>query len=302
MIALRLSGVTKTYNPRTRKSRTAVDSLDLEVPQGVIFGFLGPNGAGKTSTIKMVLDFIKPTSGTIEIFGHPCNAPSARSQIGYLPEQPYFHRFLTPLEVVSMHASLAGVGKGEIPARAEAAIDRAGISEYAKIPLSKLSKGLTQRVGIAQAIVGEPRLLILDEPTSGLDPLGRRHTRDLLSQLKREGKTVFLSSHILSEIEDLCDVVAVMRRGELVACGPPDHIRSEAPQVTIRAQRVDESAVESLRFAGATLQAGGDYYLITASCDSVYPVMSALERSGAVISDINTERESLEEAFLRLAA
>jgi ABC-2 type transport system ATP-binding protein len=293
----------KVYRLGRRKgTRTAVDGLNIAVPEGVVFGFLGPNGAGKTTTIKMLLDFVHPTSGSATIFGKPTTEASTRRMVGYLPEQPYFHKFLKPIEVVSMHASLAGVARREIREQAMAVLERTGIAEYADTPIGKLSKGLTQRVGIAQAIVGDPKLLILDEPTSGLDPIGRRHARDLILQLRNEGKTVFLSSHLLSEVESTCDTIAVLKRGELVAYGTPDEVRGGDQRVSIQVNGLDADARESLRFLSVDIEERAGSVCLSAAPDRVYEVMRVLEKSGASILRIHTERESLEEAFLRLAA
>lgn len=293
----------KVYNLGRRKGmRIAVDSLNIEVPEGIVFGFLGPNGAGKTTTIKMLLDFVHPTSGSATIFGNPTTKASTRQAVGYLPEQPYFHKFLKPIEVVSMHASLAGVERSQIRKEALSALERTGIAEYAETPIGKLSKGLTQRVGIAQAIVGDPELLILDEPTSGLDPIGRRHARDLILQLRNEGKTIFLSSHLLSEVESTCDTIAVLKRGSLVAYGKPDDVRGGDKQVSIQVSSLDQSARDSLKFLGITVDDRAGGVCLSVGPEDVYKVMHVLETSGASISAIQTERESLEEAFLRLAA
>jgi len=300
---IRTENLRKVYKLGRRKgTRTAVDDLSIEVPHGVVFGFLGPNGAGKTTTIKMLLDFVRPTSGNATIFGKPTTQASTRRLVGYLPEQPYFHKFLRPVEVVCMHAALAGVDKRDIRRLAAAALERTGISEYADTPIGKLSKGLTQRVGIAQAIVGDPKLLILDEPTSGLDPIGRRHTRDLILQLRDEGKTIFLSSHLLSEVENTCDTIAVLKRGRLVAYGTPDQVRGGDQKVTIQVAALDKQTKESLRFAGADVEERPTAISISVLPESVYDVMRVLEKAGASIVRIQTERESLEEAFLRLAA
>ena len=293
----------KVYKLGRRKgTRTAVDGLSIEVPEGIVFGFLGPNGAGKTTTIKMLLDFMRPTSGSAAIFGRPTTEASTRKLVGYLPEQPYFHKFLRPIEVVSMHAALAGVDRREIRRRALSALEQTGIAEYADTPIGKLSKGLTQRVGIAQAIVGEPKLLILDEPTSGLDPIGRRHARDLILELRNEGKTIFLSSHLLSEVESTCDTIAVLKRGVLVAHGTPDEVRGGNQRVTIQVAALDKQQRESLRFAGADVEERAAGVAVGVEPDRVYEVMRVLENAGASIVTIQTERESLEEAFLRLAA
>ncbi len=250
----------------------------------------------------MVLDFLKPTSGRAMVFGLPSEKSAARENIGFLPEQPYFHKFLKPIEVVSAHARLAGLARSEVGKRVCSAMERAGISEYADTPISKLSKGLAQRVGIAQAIVADPKLLILDEPTSGLDPIGRRHMRDLLIDLRNEGTTVFLSSHLLSEIENLCDVVAVLKKGKLVACGPPDKIRSANSSVLIITSVLDKPMCQRLTFLEVTLDQRADCCLVRASHRNLYQVMRVLEDLGAQVLRVETERESLEDAFLRLAA
>jgi len=300
---IQIENLRKVYNLGRRKgTRTAVDGLSIEVPEGVVFGFLGPNGAGKTTTIKMLLDFVHPTSGTATIFGKPTCEAATRRAVGYLPEQPYFHKFLKPIEVVSMHASLAGVEKHAIRGKSMNALERTGIAEYADTPIAKLSKGLTQRVGIAQAIVGDPKLLILDEPTSGLDPIGRRHARDLILELRNEGKTVFLSSHLLSEVESTCDTIAVLKRGQLVAYGTPDEVRGGDQQVTIHVAGLDKSVKDTLKFLDVTIQERAESAVLNTSPQNIYNVMHILENAGASILRIQTERESLEEAFLRLAA
>lgn len=294
--------LTKIYHTGKKQTKVAVNNLSIEVPEGVIFGFLGPNGAGKTTTIKMILDFIRPTAGTVMVFGKPTTDAATRSFVGYLPEQPYFHRFLRPIEVLSMHAALAGVDRSKITARAMDALERAGIAEYAETPISKLSKGLTQRVGIAQALVADAQLLILDEPTSGLDPIGRRHTRDLLIQLRNEGRTVFLSSHLLSEVENLCDIVAVLKKGILVAYGTPDEVRSQGAYIRIVTRPIDQETAGKLKFLEARIERLTDSTLLRVDPISIYSVMRAMEQLNLPILHIETERESLEEAFLRLAA
>jgi len=301
-VALKTYNLTRVYKTPKKPPRVAVDDLCIEVPEGAIFGFLGPNGAGKTTTIKTVLDFIRPTMGRVEIFGRDSTDPDTRRHIGYLPEQPYFQRFLKPIELVTMHAGLHGLGGREARTAANRAIERAGMADYADTPLAKLSKGLTQRIGIAQAIVGDPRLLILDEPTSGLDPIGRRYTRDLLVQLRNEGKTVFLSSHVLSEIEDICDIVAVMKQGRLVACGPPEKIKNTGGVVVIETAAADAETKSRLRFLEVDVRDNGGSMLLRVDISGIHEVMKAIDELGIPITRMETERESLEEAFLRLAA
>lgn len=301
--SLKTVDLTKVYKlGGKRGTKTAVDSLNIEVPEGAVFGFLGSNGAGKTTTIKMLLDFVQPTRGSATIFGRPTTDVGTRSLVGYLPEQPYFHRFLRPIEVVSMHAALAGVDRRKIREQAMASLERVGIAEYAQTPIGKLSKGLTQRVGIAQAIVGDPELLILDEPTSGLDPIGRRHVRDLLMELRNEGRTIFLSSHLLSEVEHICDVVAVLKAGALVACGPPDRVRGGESRVVARTAPIDKETADRLKFLDIVIEQRADCTILTIDPRNVYAAVRAMDEMRLPLDSIETRRESLEEAFLRLAA
>lgn len=193
----------------------ALHDIDLVVNEGETFGFLGHNGAGKTTTIKAILNLIRPWQGRISIFGVSSLRVESRRHVGYLPEQPYFYDHLTVLEMMQLYASLAGVPRSEITLAVQRALDRVRMTERARIPMRSLSKGLTQRVALAQAIVAEPKLLILDEPFSGLDPLGRREFRDVIEQLRLHGMTIFMSSHILSDVELLCDRISIMVKGRL---------------------------------------------------------------------------------------
>jgi ABC-2 type transport system ATP-binding protein len=302
MQPIRAENLSKTYKLGNKQIKTAVDSLDIEVPEGAIFGFLGPNGAGKTTTIKMILDFIKPTRGSVSIYGRATDQPETRKLIGYLPEQPYFHKFLKPIEVLTMHAGLAGISRHDSKKRAMHCLERTGIAEYAGIPIAKLSKGLTQRVGIAQTIIGDPKLLILDEPTSGLDPIGRRHVRDMLLDLRNEGKTIFLSSHLLSEIENVCDIIAVMKSGKLVALGAPDCVRNSNSQIVAQTVTMDDETLDRLKFVGVSIERRRDNTVLKFMPQDLYMVMHIMEEMNLPITKIETQRETLEEAFLRLAA
>lgn len=302
-IALKTNNLTKIYNLGKKKgNKIALDSLSIEVEEGTIFGFLGPNGAGKTTTIKTVLDFLHPTRGSAEIFGKPTTDAATRKYVGYLPEQPYFPKFMKPIEVLCMHAELSDVDSSQIKKQSMLSLERAGIAEYAHTPISKLSKGLTQRVGIAQAIVSNPKLLILDEPNSGLDPIGRHHTRDLLLDLKKEGKTIFLSSHILGEIENICDVVAVMKNGHLAACGTPDTIRNGSTHIVIQTKEIDNETTERLKFINCNIENYNCTTILKIDPDNLYNTLHILETSKLPVIRIDTVRESLEDAFLRLAA
>jgi ABC-2 type transport system ATP-binding protein len=201
-----------------------------------------------------------------------------------------------------MHAALAGIDKREIRKLSLNAIERAGIAEYANTPISKLSKGLTQRVGIAQAIVGDPKLLILDEPTSGLDPISRRHVRDLFIELRNEGKTIFLSSHMLSEIENVCDIVGMLKGGDLVACGAPDKVTDSKEQIHVQTIPIDSNTCDRLKFLDVVVELHDDSTTLVIDPKNVYEIMRAMEEMRLPLIRIETARESLEEAFLRLAA
>ncbi|MEZ4467203.1 MAG: ABC transporter ATP-binding protein [bacterium] len=198
----------------------AVRGVSLRVEPGEIFGFLGPNGAGKTTTIKMLMGLIRPTSGTASILGRPLGDREARARLGFLPEHPYFYDYLKPIEFLDFYGRLFRIDARERRRRAEALVDRVGLRHAVNRPLRKFSKGMVQRIGIAQALINDPDLVVLDEPMSGLDPMGRKDVRDLIFALKEQGKTVFFSSHILQDVEALCDRVAIMARGRLRSIGP----------------------------------------------------------------------------------
>lgn len=195
--------------------KTALNGLNLGILPGEVFGFLGPNGAGKTTTINVLLGFVPPTSGEAYIFGTSVRSPIARQRIGYLPEQTYYYKFLSAEEILRFYGKVFRIPKGEIEARIDSVLKLVELDHARKRPIKTYSKGMQQRVGLAQALINNPDLLILDEPTSGLDPIGRMKVREIIQRLKQEGKTVFFSSHELGEVETVCDRVAIMNSGEL---------------------------------------------------------------------------------------
>lgn len=199
--------------------KVALHGLDLEVRAGEVFGFLGPNGAGKTTTMNVLLGFVPPTSGSVSLFGIDVRQPIARQRIGYLPELTYYYKFLTAEELLRFYAKIFGLSRREADRRIEKLIALVELGHAAKRPIKTYSKGMQQRIGLAQALVNDPDLLILDEPTSGLDPLGRMKVREIIQRLKNEGKTVFFSSHEMGEVETVCDRVAILHQGELRAEG-----------------------------------------------------------------------------------
>jgi ABC-2 type transport system ATP-binding protein len=221
MYAIRTEALTKHYSVGFWRPRpyVALDSLTLEVAPGDVFGFLGPNGAGKTTTLKLLMQLLFPTSGTAEILGRPAGDVSVRRRIGYLPENPYFYDNLTAEELLVYFAGLFGLSRHDARARAARLLDEVGIGAERRLHLRKFSKGMVQRVGIAQALINEPEVVFFDEPMSGLDPLGRREVRELILRLRDRGVTVFFSSHVLADAEALCNRVAIVAKGRLAAAG-----------------------------------------------------------------------------------
>jgi len=221
MLAIESLGLEKTYSVGfwRKRPKRALHPLHFAVEEGEIFGFLGPNGAGKTTTLKLLMGLVFPTAGSARILGREWTDPVVKAQIGFLPEQPYFYDYLTADELLNYYAQLSGVDARQRSARIEEVLKRVGMQDARDVQLRKFSKGMLQRVGIAQAILHDPKLVFLDEPMSGLDPIGRREVRDLIQELKAQGKTVFFSTHILSDAEALCDRVAIIHQGQLRGVG-----------------------------------------------------------------------------------
>src|ERR1700724_2600150 len=226
--AIEIDGLTKDYALGfwRKRMRRSLDNLSLRVEDGEVFGFLGPNGAGKTTTLKMLMGLVYPTAGSAKILGMEINDPRMKAQIGFLPEQPYFYDYLTAGELLNYYAQLSGVAAGDRERKVREVLTRVGLPDVMRVQLRKFSKGMLQRVGIAQAILHDRRVVFLDEPMSGLDPMGRREVRDLMEELKHEGKTVFFSTHILSDAEALCDRVAIIHKGELRGVGRVEDLTS----------------------------------------------------------------------------
>src|ERR1700751_484468 len=226
MAAIEILGLEKTYRVGFWRKRTkrALHPLHLTVEQGEIFGFLGPHGRGKPTTVKILMGLVFPTAGAARILGRDWTDPDIKAQIGFLPEQPYFYDYLTAHELLNYYGPLSGVPAKHRKQRIEEVLQRVGLSDVKGVQLRKFSKGMLQRAGIAQAILHDPKVIFLDEPMSGLDPVGRREVRDLMEQLKHEGKTVFFSTHILSDAEALCDRVAIIYKGELRGVGAVEEL------------------------------------------------------------------------------
>jgi ABC-2 type transport system ATP-binding protein len=229
MAAIEILGLSKSYRVGffRNKVRAALDPLHLAIEEGETFGFLGPNGAGKTTTLKLLMGIAFPTSGSARILGHHFLDPEIKRQIGFLPEQPYFYDYLSAPELLDYYAQLSGVSSAVRRKKIPALLEQTGLGDVGRTQLRKFSKGMLQRVGIVQAIIHDPRIVFLDEPMSGLDPIGRREIRELILGLKKEGRTVFFSTHILSDAEALCDRVAVIHKGVLRGIGVVEDLKSQ---------------------------------------------------------------------------
>jgi len=221
--AVRIRDLKKVFPvPLRRRQVTALRDLSLDIPAGHVYGLLGPNGSGKSTTLKILLGLVTPTSGTSEIFGVPSSEVKSRTDVGFLPENPYFYKFLTGAETICFHGKLCGMGGRSLRDRVTELLELVGLQDAGDRRISGYSKGMLQRIGLAQAMVHDPRLLILDEPTAGVDPAGSRQIRDLILRLKERGKTVLLTSHLLEQVQEVCDRVGILAKGELVREGSLD--------------------------------------------------------------------------------
>jgi len=305
--AIRTRALSKDYYVgfwRPRPYR-ALDSLSIDVEPGGVFGFLGPNGAGKTTTLKLLMQLVFPTSGEAEILGKPVGDVSVRRRIGYLPENPYFYDHLTAEEVLDYYGRLFGMSAADRRQRVPATLDRLGIGAERRLALRKFSKGMLQRVGLAQAILNDPEVLFLDEPMSGLDPLGRRDVRALILELRDQGRTIFFSSHILSDAESLCTRVAIVARGKLAASGSlADLSHFQVLGWELVMSGVPAAALDRLRSRSRRVQPiAGDRYVIDLPPDArPEDVARELSSAGATLVSINPLRETLEDVFVRRVA
>lgn len=280
-------------------NKVAVESLSLEVQQGEVFGFLGPNGAGKTTTIKMLNGLITPTAGKVSVLGKKLGDLGARKQIGFLPEHFRFHEWLKAYEFLDFHGSLYGMSKSERKKRIPEVLKLVGLEHRADSRLRTFSKGMLQRIGIAQAIIANPKLVFLDEPTSALDPIGRRDVRDLIVFLRDNGVTVFLNSHLLSEVERVCDRIAIIKEGKVAAIGPVDELLHAEHIVDVRATNVTPSLLEAIsrRFRLMDHSNNG-YFSVSVPEQEVPALVEMLVASGANLYELKPRQRSLEDIFV----
>jgi len=284
------------------KRVTAVEGLNLEVRPGEVFGFLGPNGAGKTTTIKMLMGLIYPTSGRAWLFGRELGDPQTKARLGFLPESPYFYDYLTSREFLEFYGHLFGLWGAVLDKRIDELLELVGMNHAKDLQLRKFSKGMLQRVGIAQALINDPELVVLDEPMSGLDPIGRKEVRDLILRLKESGKTVLFSSHILHDAEVLCDRVAMILKGRLVACGRVTDLLDQGAnhQVELIVDRLTPEGLDHLRPLTDKVVMQGDRMLVVLkSQQQVGGALEIIRAAKASLVSLTPQKGSLEDLFIR---
>jgi ABC-2 type transport system ATP-binding protein len=302
--AIETEGLSKDYlvgfwRPRPYR---ALDALTLRVEAGEVFGFLGPNGAGKSTTLKLLMQLIYPTTGTATILGRPVGDVEVRQRIGFLAENPYYYDYLTAEEVLAYFAKLFGYSGADVTQRVSRVLDEVGLAGQRRMPLRQLSKGLVQRVGLAQALINDPEVIFLDEPMSGLDPLGRRQVRDLILKLRERGCTVFFSSHILSDAETLCSRVGIMAQGRLVASGRvSEMIAFELKGWEMVVANLSDEAARALASRARTITpiAHGRFTLELPADADPERLIADLRAAGASLVSLNPVRETLEDYFLQ---
>lgn len=301
--AIETDGLEKTYRARFRgKEVKAVSDLTLRVPIGAKYGLLGPNGAGKTTFVKMLLSAVHPSAGSAQIFGKDARLPEARRPVGYLPENHRFPTYLTGEGMLDFYGALSGLPSSERRTRIPGLLKLVGLADWGPVRIRKYSKGMLQRLGLAQALVHHPRLLILDEPTDGVDPAGRREIHSILNRLTGKGVTVFINSHLLSEVESFCEYVAIMRKGKLAVEGKISQLLA-GTGFTVNASRLSLDSLNEIRAAGATvLRAANTIAIQSPSSDHANLVMDKIRAAGGSIESFAPSGASLEDLFLKATA
>ena len=306
MDAVLIEGLTKVFRPGWpgQPPIVALTGLSLAVRKGEIYGFLGPNGAGKTTTLKILLGLIRATSGRAETLGRPAGNVEVRREIGFLPESPYFYDYLTAQEFLTFYGRLAGLDRSELKMRVASLCELVGLREARDRQLRKFSKGMLQRIGLAQALIHDPQLVILDEPMSGLDPIGRKQVRDLILGLRDQGKTVFFSTHIIPDVEAMCDRVGIIVKGKLMAEGRVDELISREQPGTVEVvcdggKLHDEPVIVSA--AIQVLQCGRQWTVLLPGPERLNDVLLAISACGGVLLSVTPRRGSLEKLFLEKA-
>jgi ABC-2 type transport system ATP-binding protein len=303
--AIEIENLTKDYpfGFLHLKKKRSLEGLTMKVDDGEVFGFLGPNGAGKSTTIKLLVGLTFPTAGNARVLGKPISDIEMHRDIGYLPEQPYFYDYLTAAELLDYFARFHDLKAADRRERVQRMLKKVGLETARKIPLRKYSKGMLQRVGLAQAILHDPRVVILDEPMSGLDPLGRREVRDIILELKREGRTILFSTHILSDAEMLCDRVGVIVGGKLRGVGAPDEIvgvKAHGMEILFEYTGTGTGGNDGTAALLSKATRTGNRYRLQVSEEDLYATLEKLHRVGAKIASVTQIKASLEEYFMHL--
>jgi ABC-2 type transport system ATP-binding protein len=301
MDAIATQNLTKTYRSLGKRTVRSLRSLDLNVAEEEVFGFLGRNGAGKTTTIKVLCSLLKPTRGKAEIFGQDARRREARAHIGYLPENPYFYEYLTPKETIDFYGKLQGLDPAARAAEWKRLAELLDLEPIGHQRVRGFSKGMRQRLGFAVALVGDPKLLILDEPMSGLDPLGRRMMRELILHLRDQRKTIFFSSHVLGDVEQICDRVGILVAGQMKVSGRITELlerRVERVDVLARGLK-PETVAEAIRIAGQAREGDDELRFETSSIEQANKLVKLVTDTGGTLVEVTPVKESLEEYFMR---
>lgn len=296
--AVKLEDIKKSYRSGfSRERKAAVEGLSLEVRSGEIFGLLGPNGAGKTTTLKILLGIIFPDDGQGTVLGRPLGDRTSYSRLGFLPEQPYFYGFLTAENGLDLYGKFFGLNKDERASRSARLLDMVGLRRGSHLTLDKYSKGMLQRFGIAQALINDPELVIMDEPSSGLDPVGQKEIRDILVRLKEDGKTIFLSSHQLSEVENVCDSVSIVNRGKSVRNGNLSDLLAVEGMTRV-VLRGALAAKDSLSSLVRKIEESDGATVLEVNSSDVYRVLDVARELELELVSIEPSRRTLEDLFM----
>lgn len=289
----------KTYSGSGGR-KEAVRDVSFHVMPGTIHGLLGPNGAGKTTTLKMLMGLVRPDAGVLEIQGRPAAEPASRAGVGFLPEQPYFTPQLTAAQVINLYGALCGLEAGSVRRDTSALLARVGLEGTERTQLSAFSRGMLQRLGLAQALLGEPKVLVLDEPASGLDPVGQRDIRNLMLEMRGSGTAVLLSSHQLSEVEAVCDRVTILHRGAVAAEGPLDELLNFAGRTSVRVRDVGDRLPPGVEQMVEEVAVSGGTWVFSVADEDVRRVVDSIDDAGGRIEALTPKRDTLEDYFSRL--